>query len=261
MTGKNEVPMTSPVLPPLSPATEAEIVALARRARLAGGPLLKVISFAGTRAEGLMAHIPEAMRDRIEDLTAFGLRRCYAAANIARTSTRLPKSGRHGHRIAAVLSGGAGGLGGLASAVVELPATVSIFFAAIQKVAVEHGFDPNDETVRLECLRVFGSGTPLEEDDGVNTAFLASRLAMTGIGAQGMIAAIAPRMAAVLSQKLAAQTVPILGAVTGATVNLAFITYYQELAHVRFGLLRLAQAHPEGEVMRAFRAAGAKSLR
>ncbi|MCJ8140155.1 EcsC family protein [Falsirhodobacter halotolerans] len=252
---------SAPVLPPLTPATEAEIAALSRRARQAGGPLMKVISFAGSRAEGLMAHIPDAMRTRIEDATAFGLRRCYSAANMARSSTRLPASGKHGHRIAAVLSGGAGGLGGLPSAVVELPATVSIFFAAIQKVAVEYGFDPNDEAVRLECLRVFGSGTPFEEDDGVNTAFLASRLAMTGIGAQGMIATIAPRLAAVLSQKLAAQTVPVLGAVTGATVNLAFITYYQELAHVRFGLLKLAKAHPEGEVMQAFRAAGAKALR
>ncbi|QUS37088.1 EcsC family protein [Falsirhodobacter algicola] len=247
-------------LVPMSTDTEAEIAALARRAEQAGGPLMKVVSFAGTRAEGLMERIPMPVRERIEEATAFALRRCYGFAAAAR-GARLPDAGRHGHRVAAVLSGGLGGFGGLASSVVELPATVSIFFAAIQKVAASYGFDPEDEAVRVECLRVFGSGTPFEEDDGVNTAFLASRIALTGAGAQGLIASVAPRLAAVLSQKLAAQTVPLLGAATGAAVNLAFITYYQELAHVRFGLLKLAKDHPEGEVMESFRAAAARPVR
>lgn len=245
---------------PMSPETEAQIAALARRAERAGGPLMKAISFAGNRAEGLLERIPAPLRARIEEATAFALRRCYGAASIAR-GTRLPSAGRFGHQMAAVMSGGLGGFGGLASSVVELPATVSIFFAAIQRVAESYGFDPKDEAVRLECLRVFGSGTPFEDDDGTNTAFLASRVALTGAGAQGLIASVAPRLATMLSQKLAAQTVPLLGAATEAAVNLAFITYYQELAHVRFSLLKLAQDHPEGEVMQSFRAAGAKPVR
>lgn len=250
----------NPMMLPMSPEVEAEIAALARRAETAGGPLMKVISFAGTRAEGMMDRIPTPVRARIEEATAFALRRCYGVASVARGS-RLPKAGRFGHQAAAVMSGGIGGFGGLASSVVELPATVSIFFAAIQRVAESYGFDPKDDAVRLECLRVFGSGTPFEEDDGANTAFLASRVALTGAGAQGLIASVAPRLAAVLSQKLAAQTVPLLGAATGAAVNLAFITYYQELAHVRFSLLKLAKDHPEGEVMQSFRAATAKPVR
>ena len=40
--------------------------------------------------------------------------------------------------------------------------------------------------------------------------------------------------------ELAAQTVPILGAVAGAGVNWAFTSYYQEMAHIYFGLKRLA---------------------
>ncbi|MDB6455063.1 EcsC family protein [Falsirhodobacter sp. 20TX0035] len=250
----------TPVLTPLSPETEAEIAALARRAEKAGGPLMKVISFAGHRAEGLMDRIPSPIRIRIEEATAFALRRCYGVASAAHGS-RLPSVGKHGHKVAAVMSGGLGGFGGMASSIVELPATVSIFFAAIQKVAAEHGFDPKEEAVRLECLRVFGSGTPFEEDEGTNTAFLASRVALTGAGAQGLIASVAPRLAAVLSQKLAAQTVPLLGAATGAAVNLAFISYYEELAHVRFALLKMAMEHPEGEVMQSFRAASARPVR
>jgi uncharacterized protein (DUF697 family) len=43
-----------------------------------------------------------------------------------------------------------------------------------------------------------------------------------------------------LGQKLAAQTVPVLGAVAGAATNYAYTSYYQEMAHVHFGLRRLA---------------------
>jgi uncharacterized protein (DUF697 family) len=59
---------------------------------------------------------------------------------------------------------------------------------------------------------------------------------------QGVIARVAPRLATVLGQKLAAQTVPVLGAMAGATVNYAFTSYYQDMAQVHFGLRRLAIA-------------------
>ena len=44
-----------------------------------------------------------------------------------------------------------------------------------------------------------------------------------------------------LPQLSAAQTVPVLGAVAGATINYHFTRYYQEIARVHFGLLRLSQ--------------------
>ena len=43
-----------------------------------------------------------------------------------------------------------------------------------------------------------------------------------------------------MGQKLAAQTVPLLGAVAGAATNYAYTSYYQEIAHVHFGLRKLA---------------------
>ncbi len=56
-----------------------------------------------------------------------------------------------------------------------------------------------------------------------------------------LIAKVAPRLSAVLGQKLAAQTAPVLGAVAGAAVNYAFTSYYQDIARVHFGLKRLAR--------------------
>jgi hypothetical protein len=44
----------------------------------------------------------------------------------------------------------------------------------------------------------------------------------------------------VLGQKLAAQSVPVLGALAGGGANYIYTRYYQQIAHVHFGLRRLA---------------------
>ena len=82
----------------------------------------------------------------------------------------------------------------------------------------------------MDCLKVFASGGPLAGDDGVDTSFLSARLVVNGASLHALIARIAPRFATVLSQKLAAQTVPLLGALAGAGINYAFMGYYREMA-------------------------------
>ena len=57
---------------------------------------------------------------------------------------------------------------------------------------------------------------------------------------QSLIAKVAPRLAVVLGQKLAAQAVPVLGAVAGAATNYAYTSYYEDMAHIHFGLRKLA---------------------
>jgi hypothetical protein len=112
---------------------------------------------------------------------------------------------------------------------------------SIQEIARAHGEDPGDDHTRLACLQVLGSGGPLPEDDGADLAFLGARITLTGAALNGMIAQIAPRLASLLARKLASKAVPVLGAAAGAAVNLAFARYYQEMAHVHFGLRRLVR--------------------
>jgi uncharacterized protein (DUF697 family) len=57
---------------------------------------------------------------------------------------------------------------------------------------------------------------------------------------QSLIAKVAPRLAVVMGQKLAAQAVPVLGAVAGAATNYAYTSYYEDMAHIHFGLRKLA---------------------
>lgn len=246
----------------LSDSATAEIEALAARSDEALGALMKLINYAGGKAENFLESLPDAVKDAIEAATVSALELTYRGASATGNSRAVPDMGRHGHSVASILTGAAGGFAGLSSAVVELPVTVSIIFAAIQRAAREEGFDPDDEEVRRQCLLVFGSGNPSDPaDDGINTSFLAARVLINGATVHGIIASVAPRLASILAQKLAAQTFPVLGSVAGAGINFTFTRYYQELAAIRFALLRLARDHGEDFVRLSFNAASAERKR
>ncbi|MBL9075452.1 EcsC family protein [Tabrizicola sp.] len=227
----------------------AEIAPLARRYKRANGPVIRLVNRLGGTLEHQLSALPQGVRNQLEKLTAQALEASYGIAS------RAPDLGTRAPMMAAVAAGAAGGAGGLATAVAELPVTVTLFLNTIRSVAREAGLDPDEDWVRAECLQVFAAGSPLAQDDGVNTSFLASRLALTGSTAQNLIRTIAPRLAAVLGQKLAAQAVPVIGAVSGAALNAAFLSYYREIARVRFELVKLGRVHGAEAVEAEFRLA------
>ncbi len=243
-------------LPALSPDPAAEIAALARRYRRANGPVISLVTKLGGSFEKQLALLPAGFRDRAGQVTEAALRQAWGLAEAG--GQRLPDPGRRGTVAAAMVAGAAGGAGGLATSLAELPVTVTLILHAIRAEAVAAGLDPADPQVAAECLKVFAAGSPLAEDDGIDTSFLSARLTLTGPALQGLIAAVAPKLAAALTQKLAAQAVPVLGAVSGAALNAAFLSYYREIAAIRFALIRLARTRGEAPVLEAFRAATAK---
>lgn len=237
-------------LPSVATADLATQVAdLARRYKRANGPVIRLVNRLGTTLESQLSALPESLRSQIERVTAQALQTSYGLA------ARTPDLGPRGPMAAVIASGAAGGAGGLPTAVAELPVTVTLFLNAIRAEARAAGLDPDEDWVRAECLQVFAAGSPLKQDDGVNTSFIGTRLALTGSTVQNLIAAIAPKLAAVLGQKLAAQAVPVIGAVSGAAMNAAFLSYYREIARVRFALLKLGQEHGTEAVESEFRLA------
>lgn len=235
-------------------AAAHEIAAIARRARAAGGPVMRAVTALGSGIEGRLKRLPDPARKALDDATAAALTGAYRAAAGIGSSRAIPRVQPRTHRLAAALSGAAGGFGGLPSALVELPATVALMFGAMQKIATRHGFDPASEEVRIACVETFGSGGPQESDDGVNTSFVGARLGVNGATIQAVIARVTPIFATMLGRQLATKAVPVLGAAAGAGVNYAFMGYYQEMADVRFALMRLARDHGEDAVDQAFQA-------
>jgi hypothetical protein len=241
---------TAPSLPaPRAPDPAEEIAALAKRQIRANGPMMRLVNKFGGKIEGQMAHLPQGVRDQIESITSHALRR---AVTVAGHGRRAPDLGPRAAPALVALTGAVGGAGGIATALAELPFTVTVILHAILRAAEAEGFDTMLPEVRAEALRVLTAGGPLKDDDGINTSFIGARMTLTGPALHQLLARIVPGFAAVLSQKLAAQSVPVLGAVSGAALNAAFLTHYRELAHIRFGLLRLTALHGAAPVRAGF---------
>lgn len=234
-------------LPALSaPDFATEIAGLARAYRRANGPIMTLVNRLGGGIEKQLAGLPPKVGAEVERMTARGLDLAFGMG------ARAPDLGRRGTMAAAVASGVAGGAGGVLTSVAELPVTITVIFAAIQAEARAAGFDPGEPAVRAACLQVFAAGSPLARDDGVNSGFVSARLTLTGPALQRLIATVAPKLATAMGQKLAAQAVPVLGAVSGAALNAAYLGYYREMARIRFALMRLSVRHGAEEVIAAF---------
>ena len=238
---------------PLPEAVVSAIDEIATRHRAAGGLLLKLVSAAGGQIENQLELLPEAVKDRLEAAAFKALDVAYRTAG--KSHHPAMPSGDRAHLALATLTGAVGGVAGLASALAELPITTTMILRSIQSIAAGHGFDLADPVVRAECLATFAAGSPLPRDDGANTSFVTARITLSGPAIQRLIATIAPRFAALIGQKLAAQAVPVIGAFTGAGINYTFMDYFQEMAHVRFGLMRLGQTNDPVRIAEAFRLA------
>ena len=253
---ESDTPVMLPAI--ATPDRSAELSALADRLARANGPVMGLILKLGGTLEGRLAALPDGVKRQIEAATERALS---VAFGVAAQGDKGPDLGRNAPLAAAVLTGAAGGAGGLATSIAELPVSVTVILHAIRREARAAGFDPDDPAIKAECLRVFGAGSPLAADDGVNTAFFSARLTVTGPALTQLIRTIAPRLAVALGQKLAAQAVPVLGAIAGAGLNAAFLNWYREVAAVRFALLRLSEQHGVEEVMTQFASvAKAKAL-
>ena len=220
------------------PDLDSEMEALALRYRKAGGLGIQVLNAIGGQADQLLERLPDGIRANLDGATETALNLSMKAAHRSR-GVIGDQPGWLNTTVTTAM-GAAGGFGGLPSALAELPVTTTILLRAVQGVAADQGFDPAAENVQFDCIRVFASAGPLDHDDGADLAFLSARMALRGVSLQALIAKVAPRLAHVLGQKLAAQTVPVLGAVAGAATNYAYTSYYQDMAHVHFRLRRLA---------------------
>lgn len=246
---------------PLTDAARAQIAAFAQRQHDATGVLMQVVSFLGGQVEDGLKMLPASARGRLDSAAARGLRASYDAAGRSRGGMGRFIATDRAHKALASVSGALGGLGGLPTALAELPLATTVIFRAVQNIAQEHGEDPLSTETRAQCLQVFGKGGPGDDDDGIDTSFIGARIGLSGAAINKLISKVAPQFATVLGQKLASQTVPILGAAAGAGTNYTFVSYYTDMAHVHFGLRALARTHGVEAVADAFHADLAKLKR
>lgn len=240
-------------LRPLDDDARAEIAALAARQLSANGVLMKAVNYVGGQVETGLRSLPQGVRTQVDRAARLALEKSFSFAAKTRTGVIGRTFGTdRTHRVLGTVSGAIGGIGGITTALTELPFATAIIFRAVQAVAEEHGEDPKTEETRMQCLAVFGAGGPGHADDGVDTSFIGARLSLTGTALHRLIATVAPRFATMMTQKFASQAVPVLGAIAGAGTNYAFVDYYVQMAHVHFGLRRLFRSYGEAQVTEEF---------
>lgn len=171
----------------------------------------------------------------------------------------------------ATVSGAGGGFFGLASTAAELPITTTIIMRGIVGAALKEGEDLSNDETKLECLKVFAFGGPARGDDGAESSYFATRLALSElipkVGGKSLaellprvIAQVAARFGVPVSAKIAAQLTPFLGAASGALLNLVFIDHFQNKAEGHFTLRRLERAYGAETVRVAYDALRAERL-
>lgn len=217
---------------------DAQLDALAARYDGASGVGMKVLGLLGLPVSGLIKNLPGDVQDGLATATQSALTHAMKWAHSSRGVLKDQPDWVNATVTAAL--GAAGGVGGVTSALAELPITVTVLLRAIQGVAVQYGFDPAQDSVRFDCVRVLAANGPFLADKGADLSMLEQRAGLVMGGGTWITKVIVPRLAPVLGQKLAAQAVPVIGAAAGAATNYAYTSYYQDIAHVHFGLRKLA---------------------
>src|SRR5688572_16711871 len=223
--------------------------------------IVEVANYVGMPVQKFISILPERYAAKTHLVTQRAITK---ALNVAVKSLR-PSPGRtpdRGHTVASAISGGIGGLFGLPGTLVELPITTVIMLRSIAEIARREGEDLEDPFARLACLEVFALGGRTPYDDSAETGYFAVRAALSKaiadaarfIAERGLVeggapvvvrlvAQIASRFGIVVSEKAAAQALPVVGALGGATVNLLFMRHFQRMAQGHFVIRRLERKY------------------
>lgn len=153
-------------------------------------------------------------------------------------------------RLLVAASGAAGGAAGLAGFAPDAAVTTLAIMRRIARIAREEGEDLSHEDARRACLEVFAlrSGVPGGESEA---GYFPTRLLLQGGPMVRLLTEVAARYGVQLGQKLAAQAVPVAGAVCGAALNAAFMAEYEGLARAHFTIRRLERSFGAAAVRRA----------
>ncbi len=238
------------------------------------GLAAKITAAVGSPVEKGMQLLPQRWQDTVHKATHSALEKAVDVA-VRSLGTRRAESPRNRfHRIAAAASGAAGGAFGLPALALELPISTTLMLRSIADIAAAEGEDPRDLDTRLACLTVFALGSTRDKrDDAAESGYFAARsalatavseaskhLAQKGLAKGGapalvrLLNLIAARFGIVVSEKAAAQAIPIIGAAGGALINTLFIGHYQEMARGHFVVRRLERAYGAEAVREAYEA-------
>jgi len=236
----------------------------------------RLTGFVGKPVEKILAYLPDGIEGKLNDLVKVALSKAADAALWSLDNAPSKHASPIWNKTLAGISGGAGGFFGITGLAFELPVSTSVMMRAVADIARSEGFDLDDPETKKSCIEVFALGGESEDDDEVETAYYAMRIftmevagsisikgastasrvglapAQLGKWLSELIEKVAARFGVVISEKVAAQAIPVIGAVGGAAINMMFTDFYQDMARGHFIVKRLENKYGFDEIKKEF---------
>lgn len=236
------------------------------------GLAIKITHLLGSPLEKGLALLPENWSELVMAGSEKALRVAVNSALLTLNDTQPAESTEGFHKVLAASSGAVGGFFGLPALMVELPVATTIMMRSIADIARSEGHLVSDPKVKMSCVEVFALGGPGKNDDGAETGYFALRtllanaindaakhLASKGFGEKGapvilrLISTISARFGIQVSEKIVAQSIPVIGAAGGVLINTLFIDHYQAIARGHFIVLRLENKYSASRIREIYR--------
>lgn len=225
------------------------------------GVAAKITNFIGMPIEKGLDLLPADWNKNVSKFTEIAL---FKATDIAIfTMKDIPQeSSSIRHKMGVAISGGIGGFFGMAGLPIELPISTTIMLRSIADIARSEGERISDRETKLACLEVFALGGNNKSDDDSESGYYAVRTLLAKSVAEAsefllnktvteegapilikLIVKIAEKFSIQVTEKFAAQSVPIIGGVGGAIINTIFIDHFQDMARGHFIVRRLEKKY------------------
>lgn len=217
----------------------------------------RIANALGTPIEKMFSVLPQGAADAISTATNKALQ-AGLRFGISTIGDRNRSSVEWIHKSMVIVTGAAGGAFGLPALAIELPVSTVVMLRSIADVARSEGELIKTPEAGLACVEVFALGGRQRGDDAAESAYFAVRAALAkalaeaaehiaerGLAREGapatirFITQVAVRFGIPVSEKVMAQSVPVLGAAGGAVINLLFIDHFQDIARGHFIVRRL----------------------
>ena len=223
---------------------------------------IRIANAIGAPIEKLLERLPGRAQSVIHVASQRAIEKAFDVARSTLGDSRPVKQSDARHKLACGISGALGGMWGLSALALELPVSTAIMLRSIADIARREGEDLTGPEARFSCVAVFAFGGRQGTDDTAEAGYYAVRMALAqgireaaaAFAGKGLaerqgpmlvrvIAQIAERFGITVSEKVAAQAVPVVGAAGGAAINTAFIDHYQRVAHGHFTIRRLERKY------------------
>jgi hypothetical protein len=225
----------------------------------ARGIVMKIIESFGDAMSSVGAHAADALKDKfgidvsgkVQEITQDLLWSFQTGSMVGLDANGSGDRWEWYHKALVIASGASGGFVGLPGLLWDIPITTGTIMRSVADIARSFpGEDIGSDDTKRACIEVFALGGPLSDDDEADLGYWATRAGLGHATIEIAIKAVAARFSIVITEKMLAQTVPIVGAVAGAALNYAFIDYYQEMARVQFMVRGVERRAPDPSAVR-----------